>query len=945
MRRAAATFVLALLSLSPSCAPRPSDCGEGCGDDGAAPPSPFARAARVATEQRPVAAILEVEHGGCERIVAASDDTVECLYVPGRELRLWVTHPRLRDVRLELDGQPWAATPYQRREEPGQGYRGWITGDEARELVVRVPDERAWTLRLRAEMRLTAAERATVAGHDERATALEAPLYLGRVDRLPELVGYVDELLARGLLDDAVDLAQAASFHLENQAGRPELARELLEHVREAADRYPEGRASMAIYGGHLLEQEGRLVEAAAAYRRGARYAVRMDDAGLQLDALSDYAMVLAELGYFEAAVYWGARAVAHAREQGRLGDRMAVMAMVARVSLRLRELGEAHDDPGPLLREVLALAATAEEPANSGDVEPARLGLAALASLDGMPGVALRHLDELDEAKLGREDRLEARDVRLRAQLARGATTDVLREQLAGLEAFVTSESPAGSHWLAAVRRGEVLERSGDLDGAHAAYERSEDVLDRMIPSALLGVQGELAPARRREGTQRLVALLLRRGRVEEALCASRRAQARVGQLARVFSRLDLEARQSLRLEVERYRRLQQEHEALLRSMAERAVGEQDQGRREAARILDELQGRALEILSVRAGDHVRPTCDELRPRSPGELILGLYPHGEALLVFVQDDVGTTHRVLSDPAGLTRPDDDRWLADVLLDPLDTQLARASRVRVLASGEAAAIDVHALPWRGRSLVEQVPVVYSLDLPRSVPSGEAHRSTGALVLADAWAKGTEREAADVFEGLRQAGWGVRSVGSTEQAAHQLRQELSSVDHLHYAGHAYYDAGGQALQVGPRGRDGEDVLPARLWPPYPGGAAAEPSYIPLGSAGRLDVQDVLMMEQVPRSVVLMGCATGVHDERMAYGGFSLATAFLGAGAEVVVASTREVDGAEASLVGRGLYGDFGERSLGEPGAWLMHAMRWAREHGLPERAVRDYRVLVP
>jgi hypothetical protein len=101
----------------------------------------------------------------------------------------------------------------------------------------------------------------------------------------------------------------------------------------------------------------------------------------------------------------------------------------------------------------------------------------------------------------------------------------------------------------------------------------------------------------------------------------------------------------------------------------------------------------------------------------------------------------------------------------------------------------------------------------------------------------------------------------------------------------------------------------------------------------------------MEQVPRSVVLMGCATGVHDERMAYGGFSLATAFLGAGAEVVVASTREVDGAEASLVGRGLYGDFGERSLDEPGAWLMHAVRWARERGLPERAVRDYRVLVP
>jgi hypothetical protein len=91
--------------------------------------------------------------------------------------------------------------------------------------------------------------------------------------------------------------------------------------------------------------------------------------------------------------------------------------------------------------------------------------------------------------------------------------------------------------------------------------------------------------------------------------------------------------------------------------------------------------------------------------------------------------------------------------------------------------------------------------------------------------------------------------------------------------------------------------------------------------------------------------MGCANGVHDERMAYGGFSLATAFLGAGTEVVVASTREVDGAEASLVGQGLHHGFGERRLREPGEWLVHALRWARERGLPERAVRDYRVLVP
>lgn len=943
MRRT--TSVLAFTVLSLGCAPHPSECSDGCGEGRASPAIPFAKAVRVATEQAPAEAFLEVEYGGCARIVASKDAAVECIYVPGEALRLWVVHPEPHDVRLVLDGEPWAATPYQRPEEPGQGHRGRIVGSDSSELVVRAPEGLSWTLRLRAQDRLTAREQGIVDRLDERATALEAPLYLGRVDRFPELVGYIDELLEQGMLSDGVDLAQAGSFNLENQAGRPDLSNELLEQVRASAERYPEGRASMAIYGGHVLEQEGRLVEAAAAYRLGARYAVRMDDAGLALDALSDYAMVLAELGYFEAAAYWGARAVALTREHGRLVDRMGVMTMVARVELRLRATGKIHDDPGPLLREVLALASTAEGPADKGDVEPARLGLAVLAIDDGQPGAALHHLDALDEAELSHDDQLEARDLRLRARISQGAKGKELRDRLAELESFAATEGLQGAQWLAAVRRGEVLERLGDREGALEAYERSEDVLDRMIPLALLGVQGEVAPARRREGTERLVALLLQEGRADEALCVSRQAQARVGQLARVFSRLDHQTRQSLRPRVEEYRRLQQEHEALLRRMSTLAVRERDQAQREAERLHHALEVEALGILSVRSDGRARPRCDELRPRAPGELLLGLYPHGDDLLVLVQDDEGTTHRVLSDQASLVRPDDAKWLGNLLLDPLEARLLRARQVRVLASGEAAALDVHALPWRGRPLVEQVPVVYGLDLPWSPREAGADGSSSALVLGDARAKGTDDERKEVFDALTRAHWASTSASSTELTAHQLRQALSSVEHFHYAGHAYYDAGGQALPVGRPQLAEADPLPTRLWPPYPGGAAAEPSYIPLGPAGRLDVQDVLMMEQVPRSVVLMGCATGVHDERMAYGGFSLATAFLGAGAQVVVASTREVDGAEASLVGRGLSADFGERRVGEPGEWFLGAIRWAREQGLPERAVRDYRVLVP
>ena len=77
-------------------------------------------------------------------------------------------------------------------------------------------------------------------------------------------------------------------------------------------------------------------------------------------------------------------------------------------------------------------------------------------------------------------------------------------------------------------------------------------------------------------------------------------------------------------------------------------------------------------------------------------------------------------------------------------------------------------------------------------------------------------------------------------------------------------------------------------------------------------------------------------------------SLAAAFLDAGAEAVVASTRDIDGAQASKLGRGLYVGLEGRELGEPGEpgeWFRRAVLWARGQGISEAAVRDYRVIVP
>jgi len=141
------------------------------------------------------------------------------------------------------------------------------------------------------------------------------------------------------------------------------------------------------------------------------------NDEGLQIDALSHYAKALVELGYFEAAAYWGTRVLEFARTHGALEDRLAVLRMVIRVNLELREAGKAHSDILPLLSELTRLGDTKWHP-------QAR---ARLALLDGDPGEALRQLHTSSSS-----------EIRVRALLATGATTADIRAALAELETFI---------------------------------------------------------------------------------------------------------------------------------------------------------------------------------------------------------------------------------------------------------------------------------------------------------------------------------------------------------------------------------------------------------------------------------------------------------------------------------------------------------------------------
>ncbi|MEM9456485.1 MAG: CHAT domain-containing protein [Myxococcota bacterium] len=913
--------------------PPATDCDDPDGDLGIDPFVGTVLEPPPATD-RPAVAPAKVEYGRCVMVNQLPAGNPECIYEPGAPLRLWVVHPEAAHVEITVDGQRSSASVYFKPDEPGQGFDVAVASHDAERLSVHVPGEEPWTLPLRSTTRLTDAELANLAAFKRDSRVHEAYLLLGHLERLPPLRTLAMRMLDQGLLSKAVETTLVASYHLTQRLGRPDHAQRLIEQLPDL-EIYPRGRAAASIYLGNALLEQGRLIDAAQVYRDGGRYAVRMDDPGLQIDALSMYARVLAELGYFEAAAYWGSRVLPLVREHGDVASRVDVLTTIGKANLQLREAGLAHDDPEPRFREALEVRDHddhEDRPVDLGELDPARLGLATLAVLDGEPEIGLRHLETIDTAKLTNEQLVDFFDLRLRALLARpkGSETAAVHEALANLELAAAAATSPDVRWRAKVRGGVVLERLGDLSQARAAYEHAETLLDRQLLLARLGLTAQVGPMDHTEGTQRLISVLLAEGHASDALCVARRAQARRSRLSLLFRRLAPRARERLRPLVKAYLEAKHEYEGLMRDHDRLTAEELARAPDEALRRRQSLESRALEILAAdpdASGDDPRIECDDLAPRAPGELLLALYPHFGDLLVFIEDDEGLTHWVLPLTGRDAHEGDMDGLASQLLDRLEERLPHAERLRIAAVGFASALSIHALPWRGRPLAVQLPVVYGLELPPASPTASTGSPSRALVLADPRVEDTDLETHAVTQMLRGSGWAVSHEESTSLPAHALRRALTEVEHFHYAGHAHY-GGGQ---------------PIRHWPPYPGGAAVEPSHILVGAKGRLDVHDVVMMERVPQTVVLMGCNTSVQDERVARGGWSLATGFVAAGSAAVIASTREVDTGEASLVGRGMHAQLARSA--DPGDWLMHGLRWAQRHGLSDRAVGNYRVLVP
>lgn len=841
----------------------------------------------------------EVLFAGCEAVLAGS----VCTLRPDATVSLWAAVHR--DTRLTLEhGGVALSTTWIAAED---GLRTAIKpGELVGPLVLRDEDS-GWrfTLTLRRESglppELQAIDRLSRAGqHQAAEAALQAwlPRSSGaaRAEALKlrgdnqfreggAAAGPAYEVAfaaarTEGLLRSASTIALTMTYACSERSEDFACARRWLDRHAELLPDVPDARVHHGYYAGLLADKTGDLRAAMRGFDQSARNARAL---GLDTElgeALLKLAAVYSRLGDLQRTQATKAELLAVAERLSPV-NRAKALQSAAWIDLEARARGEPADDPEPRFTAALAVFSPKGEYPDVIVAAEIRLNLAQAALLRGDPSAARTALAPLVPPNDRVQRWLLLFDARI--ALAENQFKAALR-RFDELAATATAAGDGQLEWSAAVGAGEALEGLGRTDLALERYRRATTL--HALRLAALAVDGgrERFAAEGDRAARRLVQLLLRLGRADEAACAARQAR------AQSFAGLVAASRDRDALAEYRHERARIEEERESTWERPRRVGEQARARLKAqARDVDVRLDAAL---GADSGSQATPLrCEALRAPGPGELILVYYPleHGDA--GFAIDEQGTRGIELS----TERAADLAARADRLLGPFTVEIARARRLRIIASGAPSTAAFHALPWSGATLLEHAPVAYALDLPRATAVHRAPRRAVQLAPPSNLTR-AQAELDTAATALTKRGVALERLVGDEP---NLRVRLGA-DLLHYVGHAHGDGWASALD--------------------------------LGGERRLSAGDLLSGD-APKVAVLSGCETGLPDPHAHAGGMSLAHALLLAGAEAVIATDATVDDELAAALTPTLIAALADGT--EPAEALRQAQRallghadWAR-----------------
>jgi hypothetical protein len=661
---------------------------------------------------------------------------------------------------------------------------------------------------------------------------------------------------AEGRLSDEVKDGMALTWALRKHGRRFADARAVLAGLSEPLRAYGvEGEVQVGYYAGLIERDAGDLRAALRHWRAASEGADALGMTGYGGDLLQVRADLLVRLGRADEAI----ELLEGIRPEGPCGA-AAVLDNRAWARLMWAEshAGEGDDPAAELLQSQALYAGQCNNPERAKNVQ-VNLALAALQR--SRLADAARHLAA---ARGVAEPVVAAWRLLIRARLdaARGQTEKALAAYrlLARRARAAAAPEPL---WRALVGQANVI-APVDPEAAIRALLDAGRLLDERVPAVPLG-EGRASFLSDRDPPERLlVKLLLQLGREREAAEAARRSRRRalVG-LRRLdqIAALSTEARSAWDTALAEYRSVREQVDAETASAW--ALPSDQLAALEARTAVREADlKRTLDAAFAALGSE--PVAPPNTPQGTDVwLVLYPLPRADARWAAIALWAGGAMSAGGARSAVARAGD----PGLLLRALKPALATAGHVRVMAYGALEQLDLHALLL---DLDLPVPVSYSADL-----GGRPTAAVGrTLLVADPSGDlpGARAEAAAIGPLL---GPDLLVLQSSQATGPAVRTALADARSLHFAGHGTF------------GADGWDTA------------------LKLADGARLTPGDILALPRVPATVVLAGCETAKTEQDTGAVSVSLANAFLAAGANSVIATTRPVKDEVALAFSKHLY----------------------------------------
>lgn len=628
--------------------------------------------------------------------------------------------------------------------------------------------------------------------------------------------------------------AQMQSATAALDKGDFELAAADIEMVRAAGSLELQSQVYADYFAGVLELRLGRLDLALMNLERAREVAVRTQPADLRASIDDKLALTYFVLGYDEDS------REAASRVDG--SSWLAAQSNLLWLAVLRREADPREPDPVPELQELLVEPKLRPETARN-----VRLNLAIGLTQNQHFDAASELLDEVDFDALELRSRLFADIAEARVAAGWGQldhAREVLNEALE-----LAGQSPDADLELRVHHELAQLEHdAGDIEMARQHYANAEDTIHARL--AKFGPSADLSALSGAHTKHRAKYLLMLRelGELSELRCVM------VGARARHYQQLAARS-WALDDDPERSKRLREI--AKLRDELEQGIAKNwDATSAERVRLKKQWEKQRTEIARLYAeldrnlepGD-LAQICAPWTATEHGRLLMhpGLTP-GQWIFAFERAGNIDAFTLVRGERELPA------FVDEIHAQLDARghLEQLTQLTVVSLDELVTADFHT---RLHARARPIEVRYSLGLGAR-PS--TPHTTNALVYASTQGAlpGAERATSGIARNLQQA-WSVSREWPTTLDP-SLRPEL-----LLYTGH-----GASA------------------------GTFGFGSYLDLGGAGPLTSAQIIAQRWGPRVVVLGTCEGGTSSEEAVDGGMNMATAFLLAGSEVVIASDERV-----------------------------------------------------